>query len=235
MDFSGGPAMSEAFSPLAGFGGVVRLFPLPNFVFFPHAMQPLHIFEPRYRQMSADALAGDRLIAMVLPKPGWEKDHAAAPSLYSVATVGQIIADNKLEDGRYHLLLRGLSRIHLVEELPHNKLYRKARAELLVEVPLESGLQEGRLRKRLLKAATPWFPGQDALRDEFRKLLESELPLGVLCDLIAFALPLEVEFKQSLLEELEVGRRSLRLLDHLATGKQQQPADTHFPPEFSVN
>jgi Lon protease-like protein len=226
--------MSDTFSPLAGFAGVVRLFPLPNFVFFPHAMQPLHIFEPRYRQMTADALAGDRLIAMVLPRPGWEKDYESAPPLYSVGTVGQVIADNKLEDGRYHLLVRGLSRVHLVEELSQSKLYRKARAELLVEVPLEAGAQECRLRKRLIEAALPWFSGQDTLRQEFRKLLESDLPVGVLCDLIAFALPLDVEFKQSLLEELEVGRRGLRLLAHLAAGKQQ-PAEGHFPPEFSVN
>ena len=65
-----GCIMSDDFSPLAGFAGTARLFPLPNLVFFPQVMQPLHIFEPRYRQMTADALAGDRLIALVLLTAG---------------------------------------------------------------------------------------------------------------------------------------------------------------------
>src|SRR5215510_11390422 len=102
--------MSEAFSPLAGFTGTARLFPLPNLVFFPHVMQPLHIFEPRYRQMTADALAGDRLIALVLPTPGWEADYAGRPAIHPVVCLGQVVTEQRLEDGRYNLLLRGLTR-----------------------------------------------------------------------------------------------------------------------------
>src|SRR5207302_419049 len=83
--------MSEP-SPLAEFTGKARLFPLPNLVFFPHVMQPLHIFEPRYRQMTADALAGDRFIALVLPTAGWEKDYNDAPNIHPVACLGHIIA-----------------------------------------------------------------------------------------------------------------------------------------------
>src|ERR1043166_7472833 len=104
--------MSDA-SFLAGYTGLARLFPLPNLVFFPYVMQPLHIFEPRYRQMTADALDGDRLIALVLPKPGWEDSYAGSPPIYSIATLGAVAADQKLDDGRYNILLRGLSRIHL--------------------------------------------------------------------------------------------------------------------------
>src|SRR5437773_2070155 len=123
-------------SPLAGFTGTARLFPLPNLVFFPNVMQPLHIFEPRYRQMTAEALEGDRLIALALTRPGWEKDYAASPAIYSVATLGVIAADQRLDDGRYNILLRGLSRIQVLQEVPHDKLYRKAKAELLLEAPL---------------------------------------------------------------------------------------------------
>lgn len=228
--------MSDSFSPLAGFTGAVRLFPLPNLVFFPHVMQPLHIFEPRYRQMTADALEGDRLIALVLPKPGWEQDYACAPPIYSVATVGTIIADQKLDDGRYNILLRGLSRIHLLGEIPSNKLYRKAKAELLVEDPTTSPAKERRLRKQLVSAAPPLFANQGAIMAQFRKLLKSELPLGALCDLIAFALPLDVEFKQRLLEELDVATRTAALLHHLAELKKMpDAAELPFPPEFSVN
>src|SRR5436189_2410578 len=100
--------MSDELSSLTDFAGTARIFPLPNLVFFPHVMQPLHIFEPRYREMTADALASDRLIALVLPTPGWEDDAASAPPLHSVACLGRIIAEQKLHDGRYNILLRGV-------------------------------------------------------------------------------------------------------------------------------
>src|SRR5947208_1782437 len=114
--------MSEP-SPLSEFSGKARLFPLPNLVFFPHVMQPLHIFEPRYRQMTADALAGDRFIALVLPTPGWEKDYAHAPALHPVACLGRIIAEQRLDDGRFNILLRGFARIRIEKELGSKKLY----------------------------------------------------------------------------------------------------------------
>ena len=228
--------MSEGLSPLAGFTGTARLFPLPNLVFFPHVMQPLHIFEPRYRQLTADALEGDRLIALVLPRPGWEKDYAGGPPIYSIATLGKIVADQKLDDGRYNILLRGLNRIHLTQEIPQSKLYRKAKAELLVESPVRSTTKERRLRKRLINMAPALLSSQGAVIAQFRKLLKTELPLGALCDLIAFALPLDMEFKQSLLEELDVGTRTLALLNHLSgLAKKPQAAELPFPPEFSVN
>src|SRR5438132_13243727 len=114
--------MNDDLAALEGFSGTARLFPLPNLVLFPHVIQPLHVFEPRYRQMTADALDGDRLIAIVLPRPGWEYHYAGSPEIYSVATLGTIVADQKLDDGRYNILLRGLSRIHLSHEIPHGKL-----------------------------------------------------------------------------------------------------------------
>src|SRR6266404_347720 len=120
-------AMNDDFSPLAGFCGVARLFPLPNLVLFPHVMQPLHIFEPRYRQMTADALSGDRYIAMVLPMPGWEDSYEAAPPLHPVACIGRIIAEQLLDDGRYNILLRGLARVRIVKEIHCKKMYRIAR------------------------------------------------------------------------------------------------------------
>src|SRR5205085_5681477 len=85
----------------------------------------------RYRQMTADALEGDRFIAMVLTTPGWEMDYAKAPALHSVACLGRIIAEQRLDDGRYNILLRGLSRIRLAKEIASKKLYRVAKTELL--------------------------------------------------------------------------------------------------------
>jgi Lon protease-like protein len=65
----------------ATFCGVARLFPLPNVVLYPHVMQPLHIFEERYREMLEDALAGDKLIAMAMLEPGWEADYDSRPPI----------------------------------------------------------------------------------------------------------------------------------------------------------
>src|SRR5215467_11468730 len=125
--------MNEDLSSLENFGGTARLFPLPNLVLFPHVMQPLHMFEPRYRRMTRDALAGDRLIALVLLRPGWEADYKGRPPVHAVACLGRILAEERLNDGRYNLLLRGLGRIRIEEELPRETPYRVARAELLAE------------------------------------------------------------------------------------------------------
>src|SRR5437588_12933760 len=96
---------------LSEFGGIARLFPLPNLVLFPALVQGLHIFEPRYRQMTADALDGDRLIVLALLRPGWEADYAGQPRIFPVACLGRIITEQRLVDGRFNLILRGLRRM----------------------------------------------------------------------------------------------------------------------------
>src|SRR5207245_11115488 len=100
--------MSEEPNPLSDFRGVGRLFPLPNLVLFPHVVQPLHVFEPRYRELTADALAGDQMITMSLMQPGWEPDYEGNPPLFPVACLARIIAHNELVGGRSLILLRGL-------------------------------------------------------------------------------------------------------------------------------
>jgi Lon protease-like protein len=230
--------MSDDTSPLAGFAGTARLFPLPNLVLFPHVMQPLHIFEPRYQQMTGDALATDRLIALVLLQGGWETTYDGAPPIHDVACLGKIVAENRLEDGRFNILLRGLCRIRIDHEMPQAKLYRLARVELLEDVFLAQPLTVRKLRKQLVRKVPAWFPAKGKVLDEFRKLLRGDLPLGTLCDIVAFALPLDIPFKQQLLEELDVEKRAGRLLDYLETHVPPQAAelvDRKFPPEFSVN
>src|SRR5438105_923909 len=191
--------MSDDTSPLASYSGTARLFPLPNLVLFPHVMQPLHVFEPRYRQMTCDALADDRLIALVLLQPGWEADYEGRPPIHPVACLGRVVAEQRLEDGRFNILLRGLCRVQVESELDQGKLYRVARAPLLVEGEAPAKDVERKLRRRLGKFVPRWFPAQVAVLEQFRKLLRSELPLGALCDIISFALPFEVGVKQELL------------------------------------
>src|SRR5262249_23665679 len=167
-----GHAMNDEPSPLANFNGQARLFPLPNLVLFPHVMQPLHIFEPRYRQMTADALTSDRLIALVLLRSGWEADYEGRPAVHPVACLGKVVADHPLDHGLYNILLRGLSRIQITEEVTHAKLYRVAQVELLADVDEPSQKAEARLRRQINQLVPTWFPSQAAVLGQFRKLLK---------------------------------------------------------------
>jgi Lon protease-like protein len=229
--------MNEDQQSLDEFNGVTRLFPLPNLVFFPQVVQPLHIFEPRYREMIADSLAADRLISLVLLQPGWEKQYDENPPIHSVACLGRIIADQLLPDGRYNLLLRGLSRVRIVEELPMEKTYRTARVELLSsqsDLPIN---ELAELRKQLSERLLPSF-GDSKFARKMAELFQSELSLGSVCDVLSFFLPMPVEWKQSLLEQLGGGQRCRMLLEGigmLKPAKVQRNPNGKFPPDFSSN
>jgi uncharacterized protein len=221
--------------PLTDFEGTARLFPLPNLVLFPSVIQPLHIFEPRYREMMADALVDDRLLALVLLAPGWEEDYHLCPRVHPVACLGTITNEEQLHDGRYNLLLNGLRRIRIASELPSQKLYRSARVELLEDIPAPASL-ECQLRKDVARRVPLWFADHPGALAQAQQLLQSQLPLAVLADIFSFALPLSVETKQALLEELDVARRAQMLLTELdAQLPPDSPTDRRFPPEFSPN
>jgi Lon protease-like protein len=230
--------MSDDSLSAANFDGTVRLFPLPNLVLFPHVVQPLHIFEPRYRQMTADALAGDRLIAMALLVPGWEADYEGRPAIHPMVCIGRIVNEQHLPDGRYNMLLRGLSRARVVQEIAQDKVYRSARVELQADSPAPSKVVASEMRKQIEKAALAWLPAKGPPRDQLRKLLESDMPLGVLSDILGFALPLPLDAKQRLLGELSVEQRVRFLLQFLAekpAGQKAEAGDRRFPPDFSSN
>lgn len=226
-------AMNDDNHALSQFTGRARLFPLPNLVLFPHVVQPLHVFEPRYRRMTARALAGDRLIALVLLKPGWEADYDHRPGVHAVGCLGRIAAEQRLDDGRYNLLMRGLSRIRIRGELADDEPYRTARAELLPdETP--SHVEAGRLRRDLGEQVLPRFRGQS--QTQLKELFAGELPLGALADILSFAMPFSVAEKQELLDETDVASRVIRLaalIDGLAA--PAAPSARKFPPDFSAN
>ena len=114
----------------------IPLFPLPNVVLFPTALLPLHIFEPRYRAMVGDALESERLIGLVMLRPGWEREYEGAPSVYPVGCAGFITHADRLADGRYNILLRGLEKFRILQERRAREgadTYRVARVESIVE------------------------------------------------------------------------------------------------------
>jgi hypothetical protein len=106
---------------------VIPLFPLPNVVHFPGVPLPLHVFEGRYREMVRDALAGSRLIGMVLLRGGWEERYYEAPPIFGVGTAGEIVRADELEDGRWNIVLRGLREFAIVAEEAPAGSYRTAR------------------------------------------------------------------------------------------------------------
>ena len=127
--------------------GDVPLFPLPNVVLFPKAVQPLHIFEERYKAMTADAIKGDGRIAMALLRPGWEKCYYSKPAIEPVVCVGRVISAERLPDGKFNFLLRGESRAVVVSERSDLKPYRIARLRPLDEAAApEAMLTDSRRR-----------------------------------------------------------------------------------------
>lgn len=115
---------------------LLPIFPLPNVVLFPNVFLPLHIFEPRYREMIADALDSDRLIVMALLRPGWDNDYEGNPPVYPIGCSGVITHVEKQSDGRYNIVLRGLERVRILEE-DHGRAYRRATVVPVPEDPLE--------------------------------------------------------------------------------------------------
>jgi len=113
---------------------LLPIFPLPNVVLFPNVFLPLHIFEPRYREMVADAVKSDRLIGMVLLRPGWQPDYEGRPAVYPIGCSGVITHVDQLGDGRYNLVLRGVERFRILEE-DDARSYRRALIEPLPDVP----------------------------------------------------------------------------------------------------
>src|SRR5436190_7733557 len=164
----------------------VPLFPLPNVVLFPRAVLPLHIFEERYKQMTADAIGGNALIAMALLRPGWEKSYYGRPAIEPVVCVGRILNHEKLPDGKYNFLLQGELRARVLREdtaLP----YRVAALQPLVETDvLEIDLAEERRRMTCLFDSEV-FEKLPAVQ-QYRQLLASALTTVEVADLLAFNL-----------------------------------------------
>ena len=106
----------------------VPVFPLPGAILFPRAQLPLHIFEPRYREMVRDAIEGFGQIAMVQPQ-GFDADEAAAP-LYEVGCLGDIVGVEELDDGRFNIVLLGTNRFRLLREITSDAAYRSAEIDI---------------------------------------------------------------------------------------------------------
>jgi uncharacterized protein len=222
------------------FSGVARLFPLPNLVLYPHVMQPLHIYEERYREMLEDALQGDGLIAMALLEPGWETDYESRPPIEQFACLGKLVAHHRLEDGRYNLLLLGVHRVRILRELNPIRSFRQAQVEIVEDCyDFATPADRECLQDKLVTSFRKHLPCACQLPEQLEDMLSRHLPLGLLTDLASYALPLDIGVKQQLLAEPRVGVRARLLLAQIeqkfAGKKTSAIANSGFPPHFSDN
>jgi uncharacterized protein len=178
----------------------VPVFPLAGALLFPRSQLPLHIFEPRYRAMTRDALAGDRLIAMIQPR-----DHEEPAALFEIGCIGRIGSCDELDDGRFNLVLEGLSRFRIVREAAVDTLYRQVDAD-------RSGFEDD--EDAVLHLAQRAEVEREARRyaDALGYMVEweqvSRLDDEMLVNGIAQIAPLDVGSKQALLEATLIADRA---------------------------
>jgi uncharacterized protein len=169
----------------------VPIFPLPDVTLLPNSSQPFHIFEPRYRAMVADALAGDSIIGMVVLRPGYEADYEGRPPVYALGCAGVIVAAERLPDGRYDIVLRGLSKFRILSE-DGSRSYRLADVEQLAEAAVTDRQLLSSRRQQLEAAVRAAFPSAPTLRAD---LSDEEVIDG-----LAIMLPIEPAQRVELLE-----------------------------------
>jgi Lon protease-like protein len=182
----------------------LKVFPLPSVVLFPHTMQPFHIFEPRYRDLVRDALAGDKVMALAQLEPGSEGSYAGQPRIRPMVCAGVIAWHEELDGGRYNIIVQGTVRARLLEEHPPRNLYREIQVALLPDAertcPEE---EEEELRQAVFELASRLrTPGAQGLLQ-----VASRTSGGALADVVASSVVADVERRQELLCELAVGAR----------------------------
>jgi len=198
---------------LDNFSGIVPLFPLSSVVFFPNTLLPLHIFEPRYKEMVHTALNSEKIIGMALLKLGWESDYYKNPEVYEVIGMGRIVSSEEFEDGKINIVLYGLKRakiIEVVEELP----YRQAMVKI-VENEFETNSES--FRSKIEELINKWNLYLDDKQKSHRINVNTKLPLENLTDALASLIFPNVFDKQRLLEETNVQKRSEIIINDLQT------------------
>ena len=191
----------------------IPIFPLSNFIIFPKTSVPLNIFEPRYINMIDDAMKGNRMIGMIQPKRFNQK----IPDLYKIGCVGKITSFNETEDGRYLIVLAGLSRFKITEELKTQKLYRLCKVDFKdFSYDLEEKDEEIKFSdlELIFKNLKSLFNKQGYIID-WKELEKKSLNQTI--NALAMASPFSLEEKQILLETNDLSERKQKLEQILST------------------
>lgn len=196
----------------------LKVFPLHGVAILPGTPAPFHIFEPRYKALVGDALQGDRILAV--PSLFGKSDaHALRPPLKAVCGAGIIEAEERYDDGRYDVVVRGLARVRLLEELPQGRLYREFRAEILEDVLPPGGaraLQDGlEMLRQLVYELSTKLPKESGAPQLAEAVAQMKDPSAAV-DLVAAAAVSDPDDRQEVLEELRVAKRLERVIEEVA-------------------
>jgi len=189
---------------LKKFSGIAPIFPLPNVVFLPKTLLPLHIFEPRYQEMTNDVLNGERIICVTLLEEGWEEDYLGEPPIHQIGTIGYVERHEPKEEGKSNILLNGLAKVK-IQELPKSNSYRVGQMEIIEDTAesWQAKKEKSNLMQRFRQIAR--------LAEEdipFEEIEQADISLEVLVNLLATWLPIPVTEKQKLLEVDDLVMRS---------------------------
>jgi len=192
----------------------IPIFPLSNFIFFPETTVPLNIFEPRYIQMINDSIKSNRMIGMIQPKKSKTKKK---PDLYDVGCIGKITSFNETDDGKYVIILKGICRFNITQEISTAKLYR------ICKINYKNFSNDLMEKKEKIKFSDLKLIFKD-LKDLFEKkgytINWSELKneeLNHTINTISMASPFSLEEKQILLETNDINSRKSKLEEILKT------------------
>ena len=197
----------------------IPVFPLPDVVFFPKTVLPLHVFETRYRTMVRDALAADGMIAVALLQPGWEQRYEGSPSYYPIATAGRMEDIETTPDGRYYFKLAGLVRVRL-GEVVRDAPYRLVRFEEFPEPPVDEGDPEVRRAKLDLLASQVCLVRELTGNDHPSLVLDERMSFETAVNGACASLPAEPRVRQALLaldDLMERRRRVSASLEEILT------------------
>jgi len=187
----------------------IPIFALPNVVLFPRTYLPLHVFEPRYRQMVDDAVMNGQCIGMALLREGWEPGYYGNPPIYSMGCVGRLVSVQPLADGRSNILLQGLERFEVAEE-SYDKAYRQANITIKPRKP--EAMLDGAVRQRLVAALEDYLRTREEAptwQGWFREDVSDE----ILVHTLSTYLDCTALEKQFLLEAESLHQQARRLSD----------------------
>jgi Lon protease-like protein len=198
---------------LKDFSGVIPLFPLSSVVFFPNTLLPLHIFEPRYKEMVNTAINNEKIIGMALLKPGWESNYYGNPDVFDVIGMGRIVSSEVFEDGKINIILYGLKRAK-IQEIVTDLPYRLARVSIMDN---NHDVEEEIYRSKIEELIYKWNLYLNEKQKAHRININTKLPLENLTDALASLIFSNVFDKQRLLEETNVLKRAEIIIDDLET------------------
>ena len=186
---------------------IISVFPLSNFIIFPNTSVPLNIFEPRYIEMIDNSMKTDRIIGMIQPK----KQKDGIPQLYNVGCAGKITNFNETEDGRYLIVINGISRFKILKEINNNKPYREC------EISFDEYIEDTKENYNEIKFTDLELIFKN-LKTLFKKKgysinwkeLEKQ-SLDQTLNALVMASPFSLEEKQALLETININKRKIEL------------------------